>query len=73
MITGPTPDQVATRVALIRRHASKATAIGIYTPGIWLGGTELRVNGERLPVAFCTSALQVSEMLASHPEDALPL
>ncbi len=73
MMTGPTPDQVATRVALIRRHASKASVIGIYTPGIWLGGTELRVNGERLPVAFCTSALQVSEVLASHPEDALPL
>jgi hypothetical protein len=73
MITGPTPDQVATRVALIRRHESKATVIGIYTPGVWLGGTELRVNGERLPVAFCTSVLQVSEVLASHPESALPL
>ena len=44
MITGPTPDQVATRVALIRRHEPKATVIGIYTPGIWLGGTELRVK-----------------------------
>jgi PglZ domain len=73
MITGPTPDQVATRVALIRRHESNATVIGIYTPGTWLGGTELRVNGERFPVAFCTSALQVSEMLAGQAEDSLPL
>jgi PglZ domain len=73
MITGPTPEQVATQVALIRRHESKARVIGIHTPGTWLGGTELGVNGERLPVAFCTSALQVSEVLASHPEGALPL
>jgi hypothetical protein len=73
MITGPTPDQVATQVALIRRHESKATVIGIYMPGMWHGGTELRVNGEYLPVAFCTSALQVSEVLASYPEGGLPL
>jgi hypothetical protein len=73
MITGPTPDQVATRVALIRRHNAKAGVIGIYTPGFWLGGTELRVNGESLPVAFCTSPLQVSEALASYPASNLPL
>lgn len=73
MITGPTPEQVATRVALIRRHDAKAGVIGIYTPGIWLGGTELQVNGESLPVAFCTSPLQVSEALVSHAAGALPL
>jgi hypothetical protein len=31
------------------------------------------VNGERLPVAFCASALQVSEVLVSYSEKALPL
>jgi hypothetical protein len=73
MIIGPTPDQVATQVALIRRHEPKAAVIGIYLAGMWLGGTELQVKGERLPVAVCTSALQVSEALAGHREDAFPL
>src|SRR6266511_1498227 len=73
MITAPSPEQVAARVAMIRRQMPEARIIGIHTPGIWLGGTELRVNGEQLPVAFCASPLQVSEALVSHTDAGLPL
>src|SRR6266540_7350456 len=73
MITAPSPEQVAARVAMIRRQMPEARIIGIHTPGIWLGGTELRVNGEQLPVAFCASALQVSQALVFHTNAGPPL
>lgn len=73
MMAGPTPEQVAARVAMIRRQRPEARAIGISLPGAWLGGTELRVNGETLPVVFCASVLQVREVLVSQAERGLPL
>jgi hypothetical protein len=73
MMTAPSPEQVAARVAMIRRQMPEARVIGIHTPGIWLGDTDLRVNGEQLPVAFCASALKVSEALVSHTDASLPL
>jgi PglZ domain len=73
MNIGPTPAQVATQVALIRSQRPKARIIGIFTPGSWSGGRTLQVNGETLPVAFCTSALQVSDVLTSQVSDDLPL
>lgn len=73
MMTGPTPEQVATRVAMIRRQRPEARAIGIALPGAWLGGTELRVNGETLPVVCCASVLQVREALVSQANDGPPL
>jgi hypothetical protein len=73
MMTAPSPEQVAARVAMIRRQMPDARIIGIHTPGIWLGGTQLRVNGEHLPVAFCASPLHISEALVSHSDAGLPL
>jgi len=73
MTTGPTPEQAAAQVALIRRDRQDARVIGIHAPGPWLSGTTLTVQGETFPVAYCTSALQVSEALVSHPADAPPL
>src|SRR6266446_2895133 len=72
MTTGPTPEQAAAQVALIRRDRPDARVIGIHAPGPWLSGTTLTVQGETFPVAYCTSALQVSEALVSHPADAPP-
>jgi hypothetical protein len=73
MTLGPTPEQVATQVAMIRRQRPEDRLIGIYTPGTWLGGSELKVARECLPVAFCASALQISEALMSHDTDGPPL
>jgi len=73
MSMGPTPEQVATQVAMLRRQRPEASIIGIHTPGTWLGGAELRVDGKCLPVAFCTSALQISEALTSHDSAGPPL
>lgn len=73
MLTGPTPEQVAARVALVRRRWPGAQAIGVHMPGAWLGDPEIRVNGERLPVAVCGSALQVSEALASRTNAGVPV
>ena len=73
MTMGPTPAQVAAQVALIRGLRPEARIIGIFTPGPWSGGRTLQVNGETLPVAFCTSVLQVSEVLTSQGGDHLPL
>jgi len=57
MTTGPTPEQAAAQVALIRRDRQDARVIGIHAPGPWLSGTTLTVQGETFPVAYCTSAL----------------
>jgi hypothetical protein len=73
MSMGPTPEQVATQVAILRRQRPEASILAIHTPGAWLGGAELRVDGERLPVAFCASALQISEALISHDRAGPPL
>jgi hypothetical protein len=48
---------------MLRRQRPEASIIAIHTPGTWLGGSELRVDGEHLPVAYCASALQISEAL----------
>jgi PglZ domain len=73
MTMGPTPEQAAAQVALIRRQRPEAQVIGIAVAGAWPGGQELRVNGETLPVAFCTSALQVSDVLVSQASDGSPM
>jgi hypothetical protein len=73
MSMGPTPEQVTTQVAMLRRQRPEASVIAIHTPGTWLGGSELRVDGERLPVAYYASALQISEALTSHDSDGPPL
>lgn len=65
MTLSPTPEQVATQVAVIRKHRSEGRVVGIYTPGGWTGGDEIAVNGERVPVAFCRSQLEISERLAA--------
>jgi hypothetical protein len=73
MTMGPTPEQVATQVAMIRRQRPEGRVIGIHAPGTWLGGSELKVDRECLPIAFCTSALQISEALMSQDTDGRPL
>jgi hypothetical protein len=73
MTMGPTPAQVAAQVALIRGQRPEARIIGIFTPGSWSGGRTLQVNGETLPVAFCTSVLHLSDVLTSQVGDHLPL
>ena len=73
MSMGPTPAQVAAQVASIRSQQPKARIIGIFTPGVWSGGRTLQVNGETLSMAFCTSVLQVSDVLTSQVGDPLPL
>jgi hypothetical protein len=73
MTTGLTPDQAAAQIAMIRRDRQDARVIGIHAPRPWLSGTTLTVQGETFPVAYCTSALQVSEALMSHAADAPPL
>jgi len=70
MTMAPTPEHVATQVAIIRRQRPVARVIGIALAAPWSVGPELRVDGECLPVAFCTSALQVSDVLVSHAGDA---
>lgn len=61
----PTPEQVATQVAAISKHRPEGRVVGIHTPGGWTGGDEIAINGERVPVAFCRSALEISERLAT--------
>ena len=73
MTMGPTPEQVAAQVAIIRRQRPEARVIGIAVAGAWRGGQELRINGETLPVAFCASALQVSDVLVSHTSSGPPV
>ena len=73
MSMGPTPAQVATQVAMIRRQRPDERVIGIYTPGAWLGGSELKVDRECLPVVFCVSTLHIREVLMSHDTDGPPL
>ena len=73
MTHGPTPEQVATQAALILRQRPEDRVIGITIPGAWLGGTTLKVNGMQCPVAFCTSVLQMCEVLTSHAETSPPL
>src|SRR5262245_33617343 len=65
MIAGPTPAQVAAQVAVIRRQRPEDRIIGMHTPGGWLGGATLQVNGESCNVAYCSSALQVREVLVA--------
>src|SRR5215510_8936414 len=72
MTTGPTPAQVAAQVAMVRRHRPEDRVIGIHTPGGWLGGATLQVNGESCNVAYCSSALQVREALVSLDEGRIP-
>src|SRR5919109_5258758 len=72
-MTGLTPEQVAARVAMLRRQHHDVRVIAIHTPGIWSGGTELRVDGDVLPVVFCASTLQVSQALTSMDEIDSPL
>jgi PglZ domain len=73
MTMGPTPEQVAAQVAIIRRQRPEARVIGIAVAGAWRGGRELRVDGETLPVTFCASALQVSDVLVSQASDGSPV
>ncbi|HSF33989.1 MAG TPA: BREX-2 system phosphatase PglZ, partial [Candidatus Tectomicrobia bacterium] len=73
MTMGPTPEQVAAQVAIIRRQRPEARVIGIAVAGTWRGGQWLRVNGETLPVTFCASALQVSDVLVSQASDGFPV
>jgi PglZ domain len=73
MTMGPTPEQVATQVAIIRRQRPEAQVLGIAIAGAWRGGEALRVDGETLPVAFCASALQVSDVLVSRAKDGPPV
>src|SRR4029453_6001588 len=68
MTTGPTPAQVAAHVAMVRRYRPEDRIIGIHTPGGWLGGATLQVNGETCNVAYCSSGLQVREELVSLDE-----
>src|SRR4029434_4437011 len=72
MTTGPTPAQVAAHVAMVRRHRPEERVIGIHTPGGWLGGATLQVNGESCNVAYCSSGLQVREALVSLDEGRMP-
>ena len=65
MTTGPTPAQVAAQVAMIRRQRPEDRVIGMHTPGGWLGGATLQVNGETCNVVYCSSGLQVREALVS--------
>jgi hypothetical protein len=65
MTLSPTPEQVATQVAAIRKQRPGGRIVGIYSPGGWAGGDEIAVNGERVPVAFCRSRLEISERLAA--------
>jgi hypothetical protein len=65
MTTGPTPAQVAAQVAMVRRHRPEDRVIGMHTPGGWLGGATLQVNGKSCNVIYCSSGLQVREALAS--------
>ena len=73
MTMGPTPEQVAAQVAIIRRQRPEARVIGIAVIGPWRGGQELCVDGETLPVVFCASTLQVSDVLVSHASDGSPM
>lgn len=73
MSMAPTPEQMAAQVAMIRRRRADDKIIGMHTPGPWLGGSELDVDGERLPVVFCVSALHVSAALMAHDADGPPL
>ncbi|MDQ2694899.1 MAG: BREX-2 system phosphatase PglZ [Pseudomonadota bacterium] len=61
----PTPEQVAAQVAALLRRRPEARVLGIHAPGGWGGGDHLAVNGERLPVAFCRSRLEISQRLAA--------
>ena len=63
--TSPTPEQVASQVAVIRKHRPQDRVIGIYSPGVWAGERDIVVGGVRLPVAFCRSPLEISERLTS--------
>src|SRR5499427_2957570 len=68
MTTGPTPAQVAAQVAMIHRQRPEDRIIGIHTPGGWLGGATLQVNGESCNVVYCSSGLQVREALVALEE-----
>src|SRR4029453_2958883 len=65
MTTGPTPAQVVAQVAMVCRDRPEDGIIGIHTPGGWLGGATLQVNGESCNVIYCRSGLQVREALVS--------
>ena len=65
MTTGPTPAQVAAQVAMVRRQRPEDRVIGMHTPGGWLGGATLTVDGETCNVVYCSSGLQVREALVS--------
>ena len=69
----PTPEQLAAQVALLVRTRPEARVIGMHTSGPWLGDAALKVNGQTLPVAYCTSALQMSAALVAHGPDDPPL
>jgi PglZ domain len=73
MTLGPTPEQVAAQVALIRGQRPEARAIAISIPGPWSGGATLQVDGDTLPVTYCVSALQISEVLTLQASDSPPL
>ena len=68
MTTGPTPAQVAAQVAMVRRYRPEARVIGMHTPGGWLGGATLTVDGETCNVVYCSSGLQVREALVALDE-----
>src|SRR5215510_10206387 len=76
MTAAPTPAQVAAQVAMVRRQRLEDRVIGVHTPGGWLGGATLTVDGETCNVVYCSSGLQVREALVSlkapHP-NPLPL
>ena len=65
MTTELTPAQVAAQVAMVRRQRPEDRVVGIHTPGGWVGGARLTVDGETCNVVYCSSGLQVREALAS--------
>src|SRR5215510_832561 len=73
MTTAPTPAQVAAQVAMVRRQRPEDRVIGVHTPGGWLGGATLTVDGEPCNVVYCSSGLQVREALVSLGEGREPL
>ena len=73
MTTAPTPAQVAAQVAMVRRQRPEDRVIGVHTPGGWLGGATLTVDGETCNVVYCSSGLQVREALVSLGEGTEPL
>lgn len=67
---GPSQAQLIAQVAALRRRKPNAKAYGIHLSGSWTGGDAVELDGDRLPVAVCTTPLEVSVALAECPEDS---